>query len=125
MWLAATNGFSLGSGLAGTHCNRKRRLNAAVLRARLLLSPHSSHLESAPGVSGSLWFSHAHDPPLNAVVATDAVALDVDVERTGAVLQARLQVLEPRYISSSSRRWLSKRQAHCFLLRATVSHHGG
>ena len=37
MWLAATNGFSLGSGL-GTHCNRKRRLNAAVLRARLLLS---------------------------------------------------------------------------------------
>ena len=32
---------------------------------------------------------------------------------------------EPRYISSSSRRWLSKRQAHCFLLRATVSHHGG
>ena len=48
MWLAATNGFSLGSGL-GTHCNRKRRLNAAVLRARLLLSPHSSHLDSAPG----------------------------------------------------------------------------
>ena len=45
-----------GSGL-GTHCNRKRRLNAAVLRARLLLSPHSSHLESAPGVSGSPWFS--------------------------------------------------------------------
>ena len=37
MWLAATNGFSLGSGL-GTHCNRKRRLNAAVLRARLLLA---------------------------------------------------------------------------------------
>ena len=56
MWLAATNSFSLGSGL-GTHCNRKRRLNAAVLRARLLLSPHSSHLDSAPGVSGSLWFS--------------------------------------------------------------------
>ena len=56
VWLAATNGFSLGSGL-GTHCNRKRRLNAAVLRARLLLSPHSSHLDSAPGVSGSLWFS--------------------------------------------------------------------
>ena len=56
MWLAATNSFSLGSGL-GTHCNRKRRLNAAVLRARLLLSPHKSHLESAPGVSGSLWFS--------------------------------------------------------------------
>ena len=46
MWLAATNGFSPGSGL-GTHCNRKRRLNAAVLRARLLLSPHSSHLDSA------------------------------------------------------------------------------
>ena len=54
MWLAATNSFSLGSGL-GTHCNRKRRLNAAVLRARLLLSPHSSHLDSAPGVSGSPW----------------------------------------------------------------------
>ena len=36
MWLAATNSFSPGSGL-GTHCNRKRRLNAAVLRARLLL----------------------------------------------------------------------------------------
>ena len=53
---AATNGLALGSGL-GTHCNRKRRLNAAVLRARLLLSPHSSHLDSAPGVSGSLWFS--------------------------------------------------------------------
>ena len=35
VWLAATNSFSLGSGL-GTHCNRKRRLNAAVLRARLL-----------------------------------------------------------------------------------------
>ena len=50
VWLAATNSFSLGSGL-GTHCNRKRRLNAAVLRARLLLSPHSSHLDSAPGVS--------------------------------------------------------------------------
>ena len=46
MWLAATNSFSLGSGL-GTHCNRKRRLNAAVLRARPLLSPHSSHLDSA------------------------------------------------------------------------------
>ena len=45
-----------GSGL-GTHCKRKRRLNAAVLRARLLLSPHKSHLDSAPGVSGSLWFS--------------------------------------------------------------------
>ena len=43
-----------GSGL-GTHCKRKRRLNAAVLRARLLLSPHKSHLDSAPGVSGSLW----------------------------------------------------------------------
>ena len=57
MWLAATNGFSLGSGL-GTHCNRKRRLNAAVLRARLLLSPHSSHLESAPGVSGSTASRH-------------------------------------------------------------------
>ena len=56
VWLAATNSFSLGSGL-GTHCNRKRRLNAAVLRARLLLSPHSSHLDSAPGVSGSPWFS--------------------------------------------------------------------
>ena len=56
MWLAATNSFSLGSGL-GTHCNRKRRLNAAVLRATLLLSPHSSHLDSAPGVSGSPWFS--------------------------------------------------------------------
>ena len=28
MWLAATNGFPLGSGL-GTHCSRKRRLNAA------------------------------------------------------------------------------------------------
>jgi len=41
---AATNGLALGSGL-GTHCNRKRRLNAAVLRARLLLSPHNSHLE--------------------------------------------------------------------------------
>ena len=27
VWLAATNSFSLGSGL-GTHCNRKRRLNA-------------------------------------------------------------------------------------------------
>ena len=53
MWLAATNRFSLG----WTHCNRKRRLNAAVLRARLLLSPHSSHLDSAPGVSGSLWCS--------------------------------------------------------------------
>ena len=52
MWLAATNGLALGSGL-GTHCNRKRRLNAAVLQARLLLSPHSSHLDSAPGVSGS------------------------------------------------------------------------
>ena len=64
MWLAATNGFSLGSGL-GTHCNRKRRLNAAVLRARLLLSPHSSHLDSAPGVSGSLWFSFTRDCVLN------------------------------------------------------------
>ena len=52
MWLAATNSFSPGSGL-GTHCNRKRRLNAAVLRARLLLSPHSSHLDSAPGVSAA------------------------------------------------------------------------
>ena len=49
---AATNGPALGSGLAGTHCNRKRRLNAAVLRARLLLSPHSSHLDSAPGPLG-------------------------------------------------------------------------
>ena len=29
VWLAATSGFSLGSGL-GTHCNRKRRLNAAA-----------------------------------------------------------------------------------------------
>ena len=48
MWLAATNSFSLGSGL-GTHCNRKRRLNAAVLRVRLLLSPHSSHLDTLPG----------------------------------------------------------------------------
>ena len=56
VWLAATNSFSLGSGL-GTHCNRKRRLNAAVLRARLLLSPHSSYLDSAPGVGGSPWFS--------------------------------------------------------------------
>ena len=45
VWLAATNGLALGSGL-GTHCNRKRRLNAAVLRARLLLSPHKSHLDS-------------------------------------------------------------------------------
>ena len=47
---AATNGLALGSGL-GTHCNRKRRLNAAVLRARLLLSPHSSQhllLHAAP-----------------------------------------------------------------------------
>jgi hypothetical protein len=58
VWLAATNSFSLGSGLGLTaHCNRKRRLNAAVLRARPLLSPHSSHLERAPGVSGSPWFS--------------------------------------------------------------------
>ena len=64
MWLAATNGLALGSGL-GTHCNRKRRLNAAVLRARLLLSPHSSHLDSAPGVSGSLWFSLINAVPCN------------------------------------------------------------
>ena len=42
MWLAATNSFSLGSGL-GTHCNRKRRLNAAVLRARLLLVQAPRH----------------------------------------------------------------------------------
>ena len=39
--LAATNGLALGSGL-GTHCNRNHRLNASVLRARLLLSPHST-----------------------------------------------------------------------------------
>ena len=46
-----------GSGL-GTHCKRKRRLNAAVLRARLLLSPHSSHLDSAlPAVHRTQWGS--------------------------------------------------------------------
>ena len=73
MWLAATNGFSLGSGL-GTHCNRKRRLNAAVLRARLLLSPHSSHLDSAPGgVSGSaLWFSFTRCRAMYAAVFTSS-----------------------------------------------------
>ena len=58
VWLAATNGLALGSGL-GTHCNRKRRLNAAVLRARLLLSPHSRAATRSAGAGGGKFGPHS------------------------------------------------------------------